>query len=132
MTVTDQVETLRSVVRLLSDASEVVIKEWEAGAQKSSPEVTPLHPLLPSAELYSARRVVLGACGMCMDLVQEPQSRLMEIGTQYFISRALHIAAEGRIADVLAHADPEVGVPIQDISKKVGVEEQKLGERFGE
>ncbi|KAI0930163.1 hypothetical protein AcV5_006947 [Taiwanofungus camphoratus] len=126
MSVTDKVNRFRSLVRLLLDVSEVIVREWEAEAQKPSPELTPLHPPLPSAELYNARRVILGACGMCMDLVQEPQSRLMEMGTQYFISRALHIAAEGRIADVLADADPEVGVPIQDISKKVGVEEQKL------
>lgn len=126
MSVEDKVQKLRSLVRLLSDASEVVIKEWEMEAQNASQKTSSL-PTLPSVELHDARRAVLGACGMCMDLVQEPQSRLMEMGTQYYISRALHIAAEARIADILADADPQTGVPVQKISEQVGIEEQKVG-----
>ncbi|KAI0930161.1 hypothetical protein AcV5_006945 [Taiwanofungus camphoratus] len=126
MSVADKVHKLRSLIRLLTDASEVVIKEWESEAQESSPETESYTPPLPSGELFDARRTVLGACGMCMDLVQEPQSRIMEIGTQYYISRALQIAAEGHVADVLAKADPKIGMPIQEIGKEVGIEAQKI------
>lgn len=127
MSVTDKTQKLRSLIRLLVDASEVVIKEWEAEEQAESAQIDPTLPSLPSTDLFNARRTVLGACGMCMDLVQEPQSRLMELANQFYSSRALHIAAEARIAEVLANADPNKGMSIEEINGRVGVEQAKLG-----
>ncbi|KAI0958974.1 hypothetical protein AcV7_004641 [Taiwanofungus camphoratus] len=125
MSVAEKAQRLRSLVKLLSDTSEVVIKEWEIAEQTASQTAGPLPPL-PSLELFNARRIVLGACGMCMDLVQEPQSRLMELANQFHSSRALHVAAERRLADVLSDADPQVGMSIQEISRKVNIDQGKL------
>lgn len=129
MSVAEKAQRLRSLVKLLSDTSEVVIKEWEIAEQTASQTAGPLPPL-PSLELFNARRIVLGACGMCMDLVQEPQSRLMELANQFHSSRALHVAAERRLADVLSDADPQVGMSIQEISRKVNIDQGKLGQGF--
>ncbi|KAH9942953.1 S-adenosyl-L-methionine-dependent methyltransferase [Amylocystis lapponica] len=120
MSTIDRVQTLRSLVRLLTDASEAVIQEWTAENDEAA------SGLLPSAKMFEARRTIIGACGMYVDLVSEPQSRLMEVGLEYYTSRALHIAVEGRIADVLADANPKVGMPIKEVAQRVGIQEQKL------
>ncbi|TFY67302.1 hypothetical protein EVG20_g3987 [Dentipellis fragilis] len=125
-------EQLRSLIRLLADASESVIQSWEAEEatstqEQSSEKVYLQGSPLPSKELFEARRTVVGAVGMVMDLVQEPQSRLMEICSQYYEARALHIAVEKRVADLLADADPTQGVPLLDLSHQTGIKEQKLG-----
>ncbi|KAL6303966.1 S-adenosyl-L-methionine-dependent methyltransferase [Sparassis latifolia] len=120
---------LRALIQLLNDASEVVITEWEAQDLKNAKDEgrTNDEGLVPSAALYEARRTILGACGMCSDLVQEPGSRLMEVSNQYYISRALYVAAEARVANILADADPTTtGVPIEDISAKVNIQAHKL------
>ncbi|KZT10989.1 uncharacterized protein LAESUDRAFT_809834 [Laetiporus sulphureus 93-53] len=74
---------------------------------------------LPSPTLFEARRTFIGACGMGIDLVHDPIVRMTEVINSYFVSQALRIAAESRIADVLDGADPEVGISIQDISRQV-------------
>ncbi|KZT63929.1 S-adenosyl-L-methionine-dependent methyltransferase [Daedalea quercina L-15889] len=124
MSLAERVAKLRDLVRLINDASEVVIQEWQAELKDSS--VDPSTSLLPSAELFDARRSLLGACGMVSDIVAEPQHRLMEIASEYYISRALHVAAEGRIADILVDADPEEGLHVKEIALKTGVEQWKL------
>ncbi|EED80501.1 predicted protein [Postia placenta Mad-698-R] len=122
MSKAERAQKLRSLVHLLAEAAEVVIREWETEDDANSH----YDPLLPSAKLYQARRTLVGTCGMCIDIVQEPQSRLMEMAMDQYVARALHIAAEARIADVLAAIDPKEGMPITDIAKTVHVEERKL------
>ena len=51
----------------------------------------------------------------------------MEIASWYYTSRTLHVAAKGRIADVIADADLGEGVHISEIASKTGVEHRKLG-----
>ncbi|CCL98636.1 uncharacterized protein FIBRA_00638 [Fibroporia radiculosa] len=121
----DKANTLRSLISLLADAAEVVIKEWKIEAQDSKHD-----PLLPSVELYHARQEVVGACGMFSNLVQEPQHRLMEVSFQYFISRALHIAARANLAKFIAEADTGLGVELKEISVKSGIEQSKLAQIF--
>lgn len=58
-------------------------------------------PRLPSKELFEARRVFIGACGMGMDLVHDPFVRMTEVAASFYNSQALRIAAEIRIADAL-------------------------------
>jgi len=117
MSVAQRAEQLRALVRMLNDAAEVTIKEWEA--EERAPPAESGHGVpLPSPALYEARRVIQGACGMCMDLIQEPGSRLTDVTCSYFISRALHIAVQARIADVLANVDPAQGMSSQEISRK--------------
>ena len=124
-----RIKTLRALVRLINDASEVVIQEWQTQAKDPNPPVDA--SLLPSPALYDARRTLVGACGMTSDLVAEPQQRLMEISCGYYSSRALHVAAEGRVADVIAEADEGDGVHVSEIASKTGVEHRKLGTRSG-
>lgn len=126
MSLAERIETLHSLVRLIVEASGVVVQEWQAAAM-DSPGTDPATSLLPSLALYDARRTVLGACGMLSDTVAEPQQRLMEIALGYYVPRALHVAAEGHIADILAVADPAEGMHIQTIAHKASVEQQKLG-----
>ncbi|EPT04774.1 hypothetical protein FOMPIDRAFT_1027546 [Fomitopsis schrenkii] len=124
MSLDERINHLRDLVRLINDASEVVIHEWQAEAKDPNPPADA--SLLPSQVLYDARRTLLGACGMASDLVAEPQQRLMEVSIGYYSSRALHVAAEGRVADIIAEADTGEGVHVSEIASKTGVEHRKL------
>ncbi|THH22375.1 hypothetical protein EUX98_g8213 [Antrodiella citrinella] len=106
--------------RLLTEASEKVIKAWEAE------ETSPSDGLVPSQELYDGRRIIMGSVGVFLKLVADPRVRLMVITHEFYEARALQIVAEARIPDLLAEGDPKVGVPIEVLSKKAGVKGQKL------
>ncbi|PCH39010.1 S-adenosyl-L-methionine-dependent methyltransferase, partial [Wolfiporia cocos MD-104 SS10] len=123
MSNTERAQQLRDLLRLLNDSAEVIIKDWESGEQ-----IAPVESgaPLPSPEVYEATRIVTGACGMCLDLVQEPSSRLTEIACAYFLSRALHIAVQARVAEILADTDPTEGMSAALISEKTCINEQKL------
>ncbi|PCH40195.1 S-adenosyl-L-methionine-dependent methyltransferase [Wolfiporia cocos MD-104 SS10] len=121
---TDQ---LRSLLRLLNDAANTILTEWEAEEQiilDSSQPVT--HPSVPTAELFEARRIFLGACGMCIDIVQDPLIRLTEVVFSHLTAAALRVAAEARIADILAKADPNEGLSIKEITRQCGIQDWKL------
>ncbi|PCH41144.1 S-adenosyl-L-methionine-dependent methyltransferase [Wolfiporia cocos MD-104 SS10] len=119
----ERAQQLRDLLRLLNDSAEVIIKDWE-GSEQTAP-VESGAPL-PTPEVYEATRIVTGACGMFLDLVQEPGSRLTEIACVYFLSRALHVAAQARVAEILADADPTEGMSAALISEKTGINDQKL------
>ena len=125
MSLEERVKNLRDLVRLINDAAEVIVQEWQSEAGDLNPPADA--SLLPSPALYDARRTLVGACGMASDLVAEPRQRLMEISVGYYSSRALHIAAQGRVADVIADADTGEGVHVYEIANKTGVEHRKLG-----
>ncbi|OCH89739.1 S-adenosyl-L-methionine-dependent methyltransferase [Obba rivulosa] len=126
MSVQERVQNLRTLIRLLVDASEVVIKEWEAEERASPGTLDDIsNTYIPSAALFNARRTVVGACGMCADLVQDPRYRLMEIGISFYASRAMRIVCDARIADILADVGSE-GMSIYNISKQTGIDEHKL------
>ena len=80
---------------------------------------------LPPEELFNAQRTILSAAGMLTELVSTPSNRLLEVSTQYFEARALHIAAEKRVPDMLVDSD-ESGVAVEDLAKQVGIESTKL------
>lgn len=136
MTVQDnhssKAETLRSLISLLVDYSEVVIADWEADAQHAgsgegkSETTSPL----PSHRLYEAQRVVRGACGMVVDLVQDPRRRLFELSTCFALAQAFDTTVRAGVPDLLARADEEGqggGVPLAELSRRSGVDEHKLG-----
>lgn len=116
-------EQLRSLVRLLTDASERVIEGWEAEATQNN-NGTKTHAF-PPGELYEARQIAVSAGAMIVDLVQDPQIRILELGSQYYEARALHITVEKGVPDILAEA-PQ-GVPIEDLAARTGVKAHKLG-----
>jgi len=124
MSVAEQAKKLRALVRLLADASEVVIEQWEADALQPPPEDR--YAPVPSLELYEARRRIIGACGMVVDLVQDPRVSLTQVINLPLTAKALHVAVQGRVADILDGADPAEGVAVEEISLKAGIYDQKL------
>ena len=94
----DRAQQLRSLVKLITEASERVISGWEAEAAAQTADTTAR--TFPPHDLYEARQVVVSAGAMLVDLVQDPQIRILELGSQYYEARALHIAvvALGRYA----------------------------------
>lgn len=81
---------------------------------------------LPSRPLFEAQRTLLAAAGLLTELVSSPSSRLLEVSSQYFESRALHVAANQRIADKLAAAG-DAGLDLATLAAQVGIEPRKLG-----
>lgn len=126
LTVAEKAQQLRAAVSLLTEASEKVIKAWEA--DETAAPVDAGGSLVPSRELYDGRRVILGSIGVFLELVSDPQARLMEVTHEFYEARALQITAEARIPDILAEGDPKTGVPIEVLSKKTGIKDHKLGE----
>ena len=71
--------------------------------------------ILPSP--HQAQRTILTATCAISELVVEPYSRVQEVGCQFFGSRAIFVAAENRILDLLAEAG-EGGPDLSTIAKK--------------
>ena len=124
--VQDRVDTLRALVRTLTDASEEIIAAWEREASEP-PKPANIASTVPSHQLYNARRTAVGAAGMLVDLVQDPRTRVFELCSQYLESRAWHIAVEKKIPDILAEAQPGEGLSLQRLGEVTGINEQKLG-----
>lgn len=116
----DAVQLLQ-VAELVSTTARTIIEEWS----KESAGIEELSGVLPSHKLYEAQRILLAATGKITELVVEPSSRLIEVSSQYFEARALHIAAEKRVADFLADAG-NTGRPVKDLGHATGLELLKL------
>ncbi|KAK6332339.1 hypothetical protein TWF696_003057 [Orbilia brochopaga] len=88
------------------------------------------HDTLPSHALFEARKALLGAVGLLTELVSDPSTRLMEVAAQSMESRALHIVASLRVADIIEEAGSPAGLPpsmeINAIASKVRMDPQKL------
>ncbi|RYC54807.1 hypothetical protein CHU98_g11403 [Xylaria longipes] len=80
---------------------------------------------LPAKPLFDEQRTLLAAAGLLTELVSEPQNRLLEVSSQYFEARALHIVADKRIPDILAKSGDK-GVDIKTLASTVGIEYRKL------
>ena len=81
--------------------------------------------VLPSWRLHQAQRTILGIAGALIELVSEPYDRLQEFAAQFWEARALAVATERRIPNVLAETGDK-GMEIQMIAKRTGIEQQKL------
>lgn len=131
-TLTD-VAQLYQTVDLLSKAVQVIVSEWAKESEQLAGTATAGHPtsaaqILPSHELYDAQRIILAATGKLTELVQEPSVRILEVATQFQESRALYIAAERHIPDLLVAKDKVGGTPLSEISEKAKIESRKLCE----
>ena len=121
-------QTLRSLIQLLVDYSEVVIENWEAVDQQDVSSDEPnLTPGLPSRQLYEAQRVIRGACGMVGNLVQDPRMRLVELSTSFALAQAFETTVRAGVPDLLASTDESGGLPLTELSERSGVDEKKLG-----
>lgn len=126
MSTPSRTQKLRALVDLVNKASETVIGEWEKQDSLNQCQSESSESALPSWELYNAQRTIISACGSFTELMHNPQLRLIEVSAEFLESRALHIAAEHRIADVLAGAGSN-GVPIDTVASKIGINALKLG-----
>ncbi|EED84744.1 predicted protein [Postia placenta Mad-698-R] len=126
MVVAQRAQTLRALVRLLANAAETVIREWESERALADTAEGTFAAHIPSPGLYEAGRVIVGACGECIALVQDPVERLLEVTTSTCAAKALQIAARARVAEVLSQGDTDRGVSIQSISSQTGISDKKL------
>lgn len=129
MSTSPRATKLLALVDLINKNSKTILDEWEREDSLSSDDMqTNQDPLLPTWDLYNAQRTLISVCGAFTELVQNPQLRLLEMSVGFFESRALHVAVEHRIPDILATADrAKGGMYIGDLSAKVGIDVRKLG-----
>lgn len=127
-TLTDAAQLLQ-LSDLLSSNVRIVIDEWakehhpNARAGTSTDGGSPQK--LPSRRLHEAQRTILAITGSLTELVSEPSLRILEVGCQYWESRALYIVAERRIPDRLYDAGDD-GLPAKDLGVMTGIEPAKL------
>lgn len=113
---------------LLTQTVRDVIDEWSKEPQASGsgkPNDGGAPKVLPNRKLHDAQRTILAITGTLTELVSEPPSRVIEVACQYWESRALYIAAERRIPNLLAAAG-EQGLSAQGLGKLTGIESLKL------
>jgi len=125
------VKTLPDAAALLELSSifainiQTVISEWSLEHRPHASNDGASPSSLPSRKLYEAQRTLLALTGKLTELIAEPSLRILEVGCQYWESRALYIAAERRIPDLLAEGGVE-GVDVKTIGKETGIEYLKL------
>ncbi|KAF9640005.1 hypothetical protein BFW01_g11811 [Lasiodiplodia theobromae] len=115
----DQISQLRQLSKLFTENIEVVIDEWKKGTAPNG---------VPSKEAYEAQRILTAAMGKVRELVVDPRYQIMEISQRYTDSRALFIAVERRVADLLedGEGDGRHGCSLEFLADKTGVEKCKL------
>ncbi|KAI1140497.1 putative O-methyltransferase [Hypoxylon sp. FL0543] len=115
---------LRQVVKLVQDASETLISEWECPAPDAVP-ASEANFAIPGRKAYDAQRTIIAALGSIEELVAEPHLRLVGFAEMYFEVRALHVAIEHDIA-ILLDEGGEDGIPVEVLAEKTGLEQNKL------
>ena len=130
-----EVNQLIQLGELLNEAIRTVTDEWSQekytkqngsmtnGESRSQPYDKP--EILPSWRLHQAQRTILAISGTLTELVAEPHHRLQEFSAQYWEARALAVAAERRIPDLLHEAGDD-GMDVKLIAAKTGIEQKKL------
>ena len=113
---------------LVTTNIQTVIQEWAKEQQPDSSNDGAPPGMLPSRRLYEAQRTLLALTGTLTELITEPSLRILEVGCQYWETRALFIAAERHIPDILASPDVDssVGMSAQLLGEKTGIEHLKL------
>ncbi|KAI1778221.1 putative O-methyltransferase [Hypoxylon cercidicola] len=122
--VSSRAAALRQVVKLIQEASETLISEWESPAPDAVP-ASETNFTIPGRKAYDAQRLLMAALGSIEELVVEPHHRLVDFAEMYFEARALHVAMEHDIAVLLSKGGAD-GVPVEDLAKATGLEQKKL------
>ena len=117
---------LRELGALLNEAIETLASQWEVSADQDNGSEDSVKNSTVSQAEYHASRLIHSALGSLEALVVPPPSFLLRLSMSYSISRALHIAAEHNIAELLSEADD--GIPIDALAVSTGVEDGKLRE----
>ncbi|KAI9874729.1 MAG: hypothetical protein M1830_009351, partial [Pleopsidium flavum] len=119
-----QVNEILKATEILNTAVKTTVDEWtKAGGEGTL--IGDTRMVLPTPAGYNAHKTILGAVGKIQELIAIPQMKLIEMSEQFYESRALHIAAEHRIADFLAGHDAE-GVAVGELAKQTGLHAGKL------
>ena len=117
---------LLQVSELLTASVRTVINEWtNESLPSTSPAAARTSHFLPAPALHQAQRTILAIAGKLTELVSEPCSRVLEVACQYCECRALSIAAERRVPDLLA-VKGEEGVEIKGLAEATGIDDLKL------
>ena len=141
------VSQLVQLGELLTKAIRTVTEEWsqekftkQDGSTTSPPVAKNKHcrqsdsrpsdkpEILPSWRLHEAQRTILAISGTLTELVAEPYHRLQEFSAQYWEARALAIATERRIPDLL-HEAGDNGMCVKVIAERTGIESKKLSKQ---
>lgn len=123
-TIADCVRLLE-LADLIQNTAKVIINQW-AVAEERPVKSHESESAIASPALFNAQKTLLSAAGLLTELVSDPSSRLLEVSSQYNEARALHIAAELRVADIIAKS-PDQRASIQTLSEATGIERRKLG-----
>lgn len=121
-------EQLVQLGALITENIKIITEEWdkERNTDLAPSDVIRDSPkILPSRRLHQAQRTILAASGSLTELIAEPYNRLQEFASEIWEARALAVAVERRIADMLDEAG-EKGLDTGTLSKKTGVEAAKL------
>ncbi|KAL8996752.1 MAG: hypothetical protein Q9169_003823 [Polycauliona sp. 2 TL-2023] len=123
-----EADKLLQLSDLLRTAALTVKEEW--AKEDFSPAAPTVQKetarILPSVRLWEATKTIEAISGALVELVCEPNQRVQQILSQFFESRALFIAAERRIPDLLAEAVDDKGVEISVLAGKTRIEASKL------
>ncbi|KAJ5725584.1 uncharacterized protein N7483_006941 [Penicillium malachiteum] len=119
----NQITDLSAAAQILNSSVEALIAEWKSDDAEG--KTLDNGVLLPTQASYDAHKTILGAVGKIQELVSSPPIRLIETSCQFYESRALHIAAEHRIADLLAAHD-EQGLAVTELATKANVDTDML------
>lgn len=119
----ETISKLRQLSGLITKAIDETITILESSSHDASGKPVVGNP--PEWPLFDKRRTLLAAAGLLTELVSDPSNRLLEVSSQYFEARALHIAADARIPDLLSTSGSR-GLHVQDLSSKIGIESRKL------
>ncbi|KAI1367012.1 S-adenosyl-L-methionine-dependent methyltransferase [Xylaria arbuscula] len=123
----EDAEKLLQLSDLLREAALTVKDEWaKEDFSSTAKEGGDTSKLLPSHNLWKAEKTIEAISGALVELVSEPYQRIQQVLTEYIESRALFIAAERRIPDLLAEAGDD-GLDLDTIAQKTRIEPKKLG-----
>jgi hypothetical protein len=131
----EEADKLLQLSDLLREAALTVKKEWakedfavsstSKGVVGNSFSGEDSARLLPSRELWEAEKTIESISGALVELVTEPYQRIQQVLSIFMESRALFIAAERKIPDLLAEAGKE-GLDIETLAQKTHIEPRKL------
>lgn len=126
MSSSPRVQKLLALIDLVNTAAQTVVQEWTKEDLQAQPE-RKTEDSIPSLRLYDAQRTIIGSCGGLSELLLHPEHLISEVALGFFQSRALHVAAENHIADILATAEHGSGMSIKKIGARAALDPHKLG-----
>lgn len=121
MSSSPRAQKLLALVDLINAAAKITIQEWEKEDAQDYIDIG-----VPSLALYNSRRTIMASCGAFSELLLDPAHLIFELSLGYFQSRALLIAAEHYIADILSTVPQEEGMAINALGARIGLDSSKL------